>query len=44
VGNGQITELANDWDGYSGAIPKSSATVLEVLKDYGYSNRWFSGT
>ena len=37
VGNGQIGELANDWDGYSGAIPKSSATVAEVLKDYGYS-------
>jgi arylsulfatase A-like enzyme len=37
VGNGQITELANDWDGYSGTIPKSSATVAEVLKDYGYS-------
>ena len=26
VGNGQIAELANDWDGYSGIIPKSSAT------------------
>ena len=37
VGNGQITELANDWDGYSGTIPKSSATMAEVLKDYGYS-------
>ena len=37
VGNGQIAELANDWDGYSGTIPKSSATVAEVLKDYGYS-------
>jgi arylsulfatase A-like enzyme len=37
VGNGQITELANDWNGYSGMIPKSSATVAEVLKDYGYS-------
>ena len=37
VANGQIGELANDWDGYSGAIPKSSATVAEVLKDYGYS-------
>jgi len=37
VGNGQIAELANDWDGYSGRIPKSSATVAEVLKDYGYS-------
>ena len=25
VGNGQIAELANDWDGYSGIIPKSCA-------------------
>src|ERR1700704_2041016 len=37
VGNGQIAELANDWDGYSGHIPRSSALVAEVLKDYGYS-------
>jgi len=37
VGNGTITELGNDWDGYTGRIPKSSATVAEVLKDYGYS-------
>ena len=36
-GSGQIAELGNDWDGYSGLIPKSSATVAEVLKDYGYS-------
>jgi hypothetical protein len=35
VANGQIGELANDWDGYMGVIPKSSATVAEVLKDYG---------
>ena len=33
VGNGQIAELANDWDGYSGVIPKSSATVAEVLQE-----------
>ena len=37
VGNGQIAELANDWDGYSGHIPKSSATMAEVLRNYGYS-------
>ena len=37
VGNGQIAELANDWDGYSGRIPGSSALVAEVLKDYGYA-------
>jgi arylsulfatase A-like enzyme len=37
VESGQITEFANDWDGYSGIIPKTSATIAEVLKDYGYS-------
>lgn len=37
VGSGQIAELANDWDGYSGHIPKSSATVAEVLRQYGYA-------
>lgn len=36
VGSGQIPEFANDWDGYSGTIPKSSAIVAETLKDYGY--------
>jgi arylsulfatase len=38
-GNDQIGELANDWNGYTGTIPKSSATVAEVLKDYGYNTR-----
>lgn len=37
VGKGQIAELANDWDGYSGRIPKSSATMAEVLRQYGYA-------
>jgi arylsulfatase A-like enzyme len=37
IGNGQIAELANDWDGYSGQIPKSSALAAEVLRHYGYS-------
>jgi arylsulfatase A-like enzyme len=41
VGAGQIAELANDWDGYSGIQPKSSAMVAEVLKDYGYSTAAF---
>src|SRR4030088_2814475 len=30
VGNGQIAELANDWDGYSGQIPRSIALVADV--------------
>jgi len=37
VGNGQIAALANDFDGFSGIIPKSSATMAEVLKSYGYN-------
>jgi arylsulfatase A-like enzyme len=41
VDSGQIAELANDWDAYSGIIPKSSATVAEVLKDYGYATSAF---
>ena len=41
IGNGQIAELANDWDGYAGEIPKSSALVAEVLKDYGYATAAF---
>jgi arylsulfatase A-like enzyme len=41
VGAGQIAELANDWDGYTGIIPKSSATFPEVLRDYGYATAAF---
>lgn len=41
VSAGQIAELANDWDGYSGIQPKSSAMIPEVLKDYGYSTAAF---
>ncbi len=41
VGNGTIAERASDWDGYSGVIPKSSATVAEVLRHYGYKSSAF---
>lgn len=41
VGAGTITELATDFDGYTGTIPKSTATVAEVLKQYGYSTAAF---
>jgi len=41
VGNGQIAAIANDFDGFSGVIPKSSATVAEVLKNYGYNTAAF---
>ena len=41
VGNGQIAELANDWDGYTGRIPRTSATAAKVLGYYGYSTAAF---
>jgi arylsulfatase len=41
VGAGIIAEFANDWDGYSGVIPRSSATIAEVLGHYGYASAAF---
>ncbi len=41
VGNGQIAELSNDWEGYSGRIPRTSATVAKVLSAYGYATSAF---
>jgi arylsulfatase A-like enzyme len=42
-GNGQIAAIANDFDGFSGVIPKTSAAMAEVLKAYG-CNTSASGT
>ena len=41
VESGTITEFASDFDGYTGEIPKSAATIPEVLKHYGYSTAAF---
>ncbi|MFM8408964.1 MAG: arylsulfatase, partial [Alphaproteobacteria bacterium] len=41
VGNGTIAERALDWDGYSGKIPRSSATLARVLGAYGYRTAAF---
>jgi arylsulfatase A-like enzyme len=41
VGAGQIAELASDWDGYVGKIPRSTATVAQVLSYYGYNTAAF---
>jgi arylsulfatase len=37
LGSGQIAEFASDFEGYSGTIPKTAATVAEVLRCYGYN-------
>ena len=41
VGSGTIAERAVDWDGYTGVIPKTSATIAEVLRNYGYKTSAF---
>jgi arylsulfatase A-like enzyme len=41
VGSGTIAERAVDWDGYVGIIPKTSATIAEVLRNYGYKTAAF---
>ncbi len=41
VGNGTIAERASDFDGYSGIIPTTSATIPEVLHHYGYKSAAF---
>jgi arylsulfatase len=41
VGSGTIAERASDFDGYTGVIPKTSATIAEVLRHYGYRSAAF---
>ncbi|WP_373507747.1 arylsulfatase [Thiocapsa sp.] len=41
VGSGTIAERAVDWDGYTGVIPRTSATLAKVLGDYGYKSAAF---
>ena len=41
VGFGQIAELANDWDGYTGRLPPTTAPVSKVLGYYGYKTAAF---
>jgi arylsulfatase A-like enzyme len=40
AGTGIITELATGYDGYTGIIPKSTATVAETLRQNGYATAW----
>ena len=41
VGSGTIAERAVDWDGYTGVIPRTSATLPKVLGEYGYKTAAF---
>ncbi len=41
VGSGTIAERAVDWDGYTGVIPRTSATLAKVLDEYGYKTAAF---
>lgn len=41
VGFGQIPEYATDFDGYVGEIPRSAATIADVLRSYGYATGAF---
>ncbi|QDU82322.1 Arylsulfatase [Polystyrenella longa] len=41
VGSGTIAERAVAFDGYTGTIPKSAATIAETLKEYGYHTSAF---
>lgn len=41
VGAGQIAEFACDFDGYIGEIPKETATIAQVLSEYGYNTGAF---
>jgi arylsulfatase len=41
VGSGTIAERAVDWDGYTGVIPKSAATIAEILHQHGYATAAF---
>ena len=40
VGTGVITEMGTAYPGYTGQIPKSAATVSEILRQNGYSTIW----
>ena len=41
VGSGTIAERAVDWDGYTGVIPRTSASLPKVLGNYGYKTAAF---
>lgn len=40
AGTGNITELATGYDGYTGIIPKDTATIAEILRQNGFITAW----
>lgn len=40
VGFGVLTELSTGYPGYNGLLPRSAATIGEVLRQNGYSTAW----
>jgi arylsulfatase len=38
---GAIAEIATGFPGYDGVIPKSTATIAEILRENGYNTSWF---
>lgn len=40
AGSGNITEVATGYDGYTGIIPKDTATFAEVMRLNGYITAW----
>lgn len=40
AGTGIITELATGYEGYTGIIPQSTATIGEILRQNGYATAW----
>jgi len=41
VASGVITEMATGFPGYNSLVPKSAASVGEILKQNGYNTSWF---
>ncbi|HEY9258791.1 arylsulfatase [Chitinophaga sp.] len=41
VASGDITEFATGYDGYNSLVPKSCASVGEILKDNGWNTGWW---
>src|SRR5262249_33488090 len=41
VGFGDITEMATGYPGYTGLMPRSAATIAQILQGNGYTTAWY---